>query len=71
MITLPKEWKTYADAIKDRCRDLIEYKIWSGLDLMQFDTWRQNFITDEEKYFSSCLLDSLIYRSNPQTFQLS
>jgi len=70
MITLPKEWKTYANAIRDRCRDLIEYKIWSGMDLMQFDTWRQNFITDDEKYFSSCLLDSLIYRSNPQTFSL-
>lgn len=70
MITLPKEWKIYANAIRDRCRDLIEYKIWSGIDLIQFDTWRHNFTTDEEKYFAACVLDALIYRSNAQTYSL-
>lgn len=70
MITLPKEWKTYADSIRDRCRDLIEFRIWSGIDINQFDTWRNNFITNEEKYFASCVLDSLIYRSNIQTYSL-
>lgn len=70
MITLPKEWKIYSNAIRDRCRDLIEYKIWGGIDLIKFDAWRHNFKTDEEKYFSACVLDSLIYRSNSQTYSL-
>jgi len=70
MITLPKEWKIYSNAIRDRCRDLIEYKIWGGIDLIRFDAWRRNFKTDEEKYFSACILDSIIYRSNPQTYSL-
>ena len=70
MITLPKEWKIYSNSIRDRCRDLIEYKIWGGIDLIKFDAWRHNFKTDEEKYFSACVLDSLIYRSNSQTYSL-
>jgi hypothetical protein len=70
MITLPKDWKIYSNSIRDRCRDLIEYKIWSGIDLNRFEMWRQNFKTDAEKYFSACVLDSLIYRSNPQTYAL-
>jgi len=70
MITLPKEWKIYTNSIRDRCRDLIEYKVWGGIDLIKFDAWRRNFQTDEEKYFSACVLDSLIYRSNSQTYSL-
>ena len=70
MITLPKEWLDYNNTIRDRCRDLIEFKIWSGIDLNSFEAWRQNFKTDEEKYFSACVLDSLIYRSNTQTYSL-
>lgn len=70
MISLPKDWKIYSNAIRDRCRDLIEYKIWGGIDLIKFEAWRHNFKTDEEKYFSACVLDSLIYRSNSQTYSL-
>jgi len=70
MITLPKDWKIYSNSIRDRCRDLIEYKIWAGIDLIKFDAWRNNFKTNEEKYFSACVLDSLIYRSNSQTYSL-
>lgn len=70
MIKLPKEWTTYSDAIRDRCRDLIEYTIWNGIELHMFDKWRKNFKTDEEKYFASCVLDSLIYKSNQQTYAL-
>jgi hypothetical protein len=70
MITLPKDWKTYYDLIRDRCKDLIDFKIWGGIDTNQFDLWRKNFVTDSEKYFSACIMDSLIYRSNEQTFSL-
>ena len=70
MITLPKDWKIYSNSIRDRCRDLIEHKIWSGIDKNQFEKWRCNFKTDHEKYFAACILDSLIYRSNQQTYSL-
>jgi len=70
MITLPKDWQIYSSQIRDRCRDLIEYKIWGGIDLIKLDAWRHNFKTAEEKYFSACVLDSLIYRSNSQTYSL-
>lgn len=70
MITLPKDWKIYSNSIRDRCRDLIEHKIWSGIDKNQFEKWRCNFKTEYEKYFAACILDSLIYRSNQQTYSL-
>lgn len=70
MITLPTNWKTYSHAVRDRCRDLITYKIWEGIDINRFYMWRKNFKTDEEKFFASCILDSLVYRSNTQTFSL-
>jgi hypothetical protein len=70
MITLPKDWTIYSNSIRDRCRNLIDFKIWGGIDLDQFDAWKNNFRTDEEKYFSTCILDSLIYRSNKQTYSL-
>src|SRR5687767_9010619 len=70
MIKLHKDWKIYNNSIRDRCRDLIEFKIWNGIDLDQLENWRRNFKTDEERYFSACVLDSLIYRSNEQTYSL-
>jgi hypothetical protein len=70
MIKLPKDWKTYHDSVRDRCRNLIDLKIWNGIDIHQFEMWRQNFTSDEEKYFSACVLDSLVYRSNEQTYSL-
>lgn len=69
-INLPKDWKIYSNAIRDRCRDLIEFKIWSGIDINQFESWRKNFTTDEEKFFCARVLDALIYRSNQQTYAL-
>ncbi|SKB59703.1 hypothetical protein SAMN05660226_02277 [Parapedobacter luteus] len=69
-IRLPPEWNIYYNEIRDRCQALIESGIWSGIDINQLNAWRKNFKTDEEKYFSACVLDSLIYRSNQQTFSL-
>jgi hypothetical protein len=67
MIELPPNWKTYYIEIKDRCTDLISYKIWNGLDIDRLNIWLKNFRTDEEKYLSACILDSLMYRSNSKT----
>ena len=69
-LSLPKDWNTYFNSIRDRCQNLVELGIWSGLDINRLNAWKQNFKTDEEKYFSACVLDSLMYRSNQQTYSL-
>lgn len=61
---LPADWKTYHAEIKDRCINLITYKIWNGIDTLKFNSWIKNFQTEEEKYLCACILDSLMYRSN-------
>jgi hypothetical protein len=70
MITLPKDWKIYKHAIIDRCRDLIDLKLWNGITHNKLDVWLRNFNTEEEKYFSACILDSIVYRCNAQTYSL-
>jgi hypothetical protein len=70
MIKLNKDWKIYSNSIRERCQDLIQLKIWNGIELDTFHAWRNNFNSDEEIYFSACVLDSLVYRSNSQTFSL-
>ena len=68
---LPKFGPEYTERISARCESLIHYHIWEGFDLKRLRQWRSNFVTDEAKYFSACLLDSLIYRSESQTIALS
>ena len=68
---LPKFGPDYTERISARCENLIQYRIWEGVDLTRLRQWRRNFKTDEAKYFSACLLDSLIYRSEAQTCALS
>ena len=69
--TLPEFGREYAEYIRERCEHLIQYHIWEGLDLIRLRQWNNNFTTDEARYFSACLLDSLIYRSERQTCALS
>lgn len=69
--SLPKDGQTYHTEIVDRCTELINYGIWSGLHPSRLRMWmNNNFRTDEEKYFAACILDHLIYRSNEQTIGL-
>ena len=68
---LPPFGPEYIERIRARCESLIHYGIWEGFDLIRFRQWRRNFVTDEARYFSACLLDSLIYRSERQTRALS
>ncbi|GAB4026381.1 phosphoribosyltransferase-like protein [Spirosoma gilvum] len=70
MITLPKNWQTYYNAIIERSRRLIKFNIWQGITSEELSIWLKNFHNDEEKFFSACLLDSLIYRSKAQTLSL-
>jgi len=67
---IPRDGLTYIEEIVARCADLIDQHIWEGLHVARLQTWMANFSSDEEKYFAACVLDSLIYRSEPQTIAL-
>jgi hypothetical protein len=60
----------YIERIQRRCHRLIDSSIWAGLSRVQFDAWWTNFVSDEQRYFAACILDALIYRSDPQTVAL-
>jgi|GEM_PF-821546 len=67
---LPKEAHAYIQNVINRCEDLMEANIWTGLDKLKLRGWLSNFKTEKEKYFVACILDNLIYRTNKQTLAL-
>jgi hypothetical protein len=67
---LPENSDIYTNLVIQRCEDLIEGQIWSGIDLQRLEGWLSNFTTPEEKYLVARLLDSVIYRSKSQTHAL-
>jgi hypothetical protein len=67
---VPRDGFHYYQEIVDRCHRFINCGIWEGLDKLRLRAWLANFKTDEEKYFSACVLDALIYRSEKQTVSL-
>jgi hypothetical protein len=60
----------YIDQILSRSKDLINCGIWADLHPSRLLLWMNNFITDQEKYFGACVLDTLIYRSQRQIIAL-
>jgi hypothetical protein len=67
---LPKDGPIYTEAIYNRCRDLIRYDVWSGIEPHRLDMWIGNFRGQTERYFGARVLDALIYRSDKQTVAL-
>ena len=67
---LPADGDIYVDRVFTRCRDLIGYQLWAGLQRSRLDSWIGNFRTSEERYFAARVLDALIYRSEDQTIAL-
>lgn len=67
---LPKDGNIYTEAIFSRCRELISYGIWSGIQQSRLQSWIANFQTPEERYFAALVLDLLVYRSDDQTVSL-
>ena len=57
---LPKDGVIYTEAIFNRCRDLIAYNVWAGLERLRLDAWIANFQTQEEKYFAAKVLDEVV-----------
>lgn len=68
--SLPQEAHAYIRRITERCIDLINTGIWSGIHVQRLRQWLSNFKTEQEKYFAACILDNLIYRSEDQTIAL-
>lgn len=68
---VPRNVEIYISNVRDRCSDLIRHGIWTGLDNVDINSWLKNFKTIEERYFSACILDYLIYRSYDQTEALA
>ena len=64
---LPSDGLTFTDSVYSRAEALVRARIWDGLTLTRLRSWRANFHGDVEKYFSACVLDELIYRSDAQT----
>lgn len=67
---LPKDGNIYTEAIFARCRELISYGIWSGIQQTRLQSWIANFQTPAERYFAALVLDLLVYRSDDQTVSL-
>lgn len=64
---LPEDGPIYTDHIVARARDLIAHNIWQGLAEIQLSRWLNNFHTAERRYFAARVLDTLMFRSDPQT----
>lgn len=67
---IPNDGELFIDQVLDRCRNLISSGIWEGITQVRLDTWMMNFASRTDRYFGACILDSLIYRSEKQTFSL-
>ena len=70
IFSLPKDGLTYTESVFKRCKDLIAFDIWSGLELWKLDGWINNFKSPEERYFAACVLDVLVYRTDSQAVSL-
>lgn len=64
---LPKFADAYVAQVIERSENLIAHQIWAGIPTNRLRAWLRQFQTDEQKYLSACLLDSLIYRSDSQS----
>jgi hypothetical protein len=67
---LPKHGINYTRSVFARCDHLIDFGVWSGIEKIKLDAWKNNFKSNEELYFCAKLLDCLIYRSESQSIAL-
>jgi len=67
----PSYSQEYVEKINARCINLIKGRVWEGLRSNDLTTWLNNFSTQDERYFSARVLDSIIYRSQPMIESLS
>jgi len=68
--SVPRDGEIFISSVYERCEDFISNGIWTGIDILDFQSWWANFSIPEDRYFAACILDSLIYRSKKQTISL-
>jgi hypothetical protein len=63
MFNAPTDWESYYDKIVSKCEAYISTGYWEEIDKYRLHGWLSNFSSCQELYFSSCLLDALVFRS--------
>lgn len=69
--TAPDDYLEFYDEVVRKSYALIELNYISGITKKNLNLWLDNFKTKEEKYFSSLLLDSIIYRNKNAIISLT
>lgn len=63
MFKAPTDWQKKHEEIIQKTQAYIQSNYWDGIDIYTLRAWLKNFKTDEEKYFSACMLDALVFRT--------
>ena len=63
MFEAPQGWEDYYEKVISKCNAYIKSGYWEEIDIHSLRGWLGNFKTPEDKYFSVCMLDALVYRS--------
>ncbi|MHA6965823.1 phosphoribosyltransferase-like protein [Zobellella denitrificans] len=63
MFQAPVNWESYYDNIILKCEGYIDSGYWEEIDKIKLRGWLTNFKTAEERYFSACMLDALVFRT--------
>lgn len=63
-------WKLYYEMVTERCMQLVESGIWNGIDRNRYQSWLNNFQTQEQKTLAALVLDSLIFRSEDHVISM-
>ncbi|EGR1326712.1 hypothetical protein D9U63_23410, partial [Vibrio parahaemolyticus] len=61
---IPEKHEQIYDYAVKVTKQLIRFNYWDRLEISDLDAWLDNFESDEERYFASGILLSIIYRSN-------
>lgn len=67
----PDDYLEFYDEVVKKTYTLIELNYISGITKKNLKLWLNNFNTKEEKYFSSLILDSMIYRNKNAIISLT
>ncbi len=62
-IKLPYDHELRVESTLEIAKQLIKLRYWDRIEVADLNAWFGNFKTDEEKYFASGILLSIIYRS--------
>lgn len=63
IIKLPDDHEIRVESTLEIAKKLIKLRYWDRIETADLNAWFGNFKTDEEKYFASGILLSIIYRS--------